>query len=289
MNREELLELVKNAKTKTELLEKLNFSKNGRGTKMLILLCDKKEIDFELEFGSNITKHNECKYCRSKIPLKNKFCNSSCAAKFNNSERIVSDESKQKRSKTLKDKYLSGELIPNYNKTDMCYNSNFGVITSTNYDMINKNYKYVCKNCGKDYVLDVFPSKARKTCSRECQTKMIFKNRTYQNGSRKTIYYYNTFINSIVVLESSWELKVAELLDEKNIKWVRPSSLTWIDGLGNHRQYYPDFYLTEHDLYLDPKNIYCMGLDKDKLEYIEKNVNIKYGDINYILYEINKL
>lgn len=105
----------------------------------------------------------------------------------------------------------------------------------------------------------------------------------------ETIYYYNRFINSVVVLESSWELKVAELLDEKNIKWVRLNSLTWVDKTGKSRQYYADFYLNEYKLYLDPKNIYCMGLDKDKLEYIEKIVNVKYGDINYILDEINKL
>src|SRR5947209_2519026 len=141
MNREELLEMVKNAKTKTELLNKLGFVKNGCGTKKLILLCKENDIEFDIEFSSNIKKHNECKYCSSKIPLVNKFCGSSCAAKFNNSRRIVSYESKLKRSKTLKDKYISGELIPNYNKTGIYYNSSFGTITSTNYDPINKNYK----------------------------------------------------------------------------------------------------------------------------------------------------
>ena len=37
--------------------------------------------------------------------LKKKFCNRSCAAKYNNTNRIVSEEQKRKTSETIKQKY----------------------------------------------------------------------------------------------------------------------------------------------------------------------------------------
>ncbi len=289
MDIKELLEIVRSAKTKTEILDILGFSQNGRGTKQLILLCESLGFDFKIEFGAYIKKYNNCKYCDNKITLHKKFCNSSCSAKYNNSNRTLSLETKLKISNTLSEKYKSGELIPSYNKTGVCFNTNFGVITSENYDVVNKNYKYICINCNKEYVLSICPSKARKTCSEECRTKMIFKNRSYQNGSRKTFTYYNRFIDTSVFLESSWEVKVAELLDDKNIKWLRPDSITWVDENSKNRQYYPDFYLIDYNLYLDPKNKYCMSLDKYKMKYMEKIINIKYGDVDYILGIINSL
>jgi hypothetical protein len=79
-----------------------------------------------------------------------------------------------------------------------------------------------------------------------------------------------------------------ELLDLKGIHWIRPGSLDWVDEDSNVRQYYPDFYLKDYKLYLDPKNEYCMKLGKVKMLYIEKRYNIEYGDVNKIIEVINK-
>jgi len=288
MDREGLLKIIKNATTKTEILNILGYHNNGNGFKKVMTLCDKYDIDFSKEFGGNIKKYNECKNCKNTIHLNKKFCNSSCAAKFNNKNRVMSDETKTKIGLTLSNKYKNGELVASRSKTGKCYNANFGLIKSSNYDYINKHYKYNCKYCNKEFFTDKFPSWSRKTCSKECATKSSL-NRSYNNGSRKTIYYFNKYINSIVVLESTWELKVAKLLDSKLIRWIRPESLTWIDKKNKERQYYPDFYLNDYNLFLDPKNPYCMKLDKFKMEYIEKKVDIRYGDIKYIIDIINNL
>jgi hypothetical protein len=288
MNREELLEVIKNAKSKREILNKLGFFQNGNGAKKLTLLCEKQDINFNVEFKINVKKNSECNFCKEKIELKKKFCNSSCAAKFNNHNRIMSDETRLKIGLTLKSKYETGELVSSHKKTGKCYNPAFTKITSINYDPINKNYRYNCKYCNSEYFTDKSPCNSRKTCSKECATKSSL-NRSYNNGSRKTIYYFNKYINSIVVLESTWELKVAKLLDSKLIRWIRPESLTWIDKKNKERQYYPDFYLNDYNLFLDPKNPYCMKLDKFKMEYIEKKVDIRYGDIKYIIDIINNL
>jgi len=285
MNRKKLLDVIRNARTKKEIKDWLGLSNNGRGTKKMLKLCDDYNIPFKDEFSSNIKKNNNCSECNNLISLNKKFCNSSCSAKFNNKRRVLSTETKSKISKTIKLKYKNGYIHPNKgSKYDGISN-----ITSSNYDKIERNYKYICKCCGDEYRLDVYPSRARKTCSRECQTKLIFENKSYHNGSRKTYKYFNKFINEEVILESSWELKVAELLDLKSIEWDRPESLTWVDNLDKSHQYYSDFYLPKYELYLDPKNLYCMKLDKVKMKYIEERYNIKYGDIKLIIKTINNL
>ena len=44
-------------------------------------------------------------------------------------------------------------------------------------------------------------------------------------------------------MDSSWEIKLAKLLDEHNIKWDRNTvyKFPYIDMNGKNRNYYPDF------------------------------------------------
>lgn len=71
-------------------------------------------------------------------------------------------------------------------------------------------------------------------------------------------------------LQSTYELKCSEILNGLNIKWTRPSPLRYDDKL-----YYPDFYLPEFDLYLDPKNDYLIGLDKEKIDKVMQQNGVK--------------
>lgn len=130
-----------------------------------------------------------------------------------------------------------------------------------------------CNQC--DTVL-TFDQRNRKTCSDICKIK-AGTSRTYQNGSRKTIYYKD------VVLESTWELKVAQELDNCNISWTRPEPIKWVDSSTKDRLYYPDFYLVDHDVYLDPKNPYCMERDQEKMKEVSKQINIIYGPIDRVM------
>ena len=127
---------------------------------------------------------------------------------------------------------------------------------------------------------------ARKTCSRKCQTNASVGDRTYINGKRKNIYYTHKD-GSQVHLESSWELEIAQFLDENNIEWIRPKYIIWIDSTGKHRNYYPDFYLPSIDLYLDPKNPYAMAQDIEKMNYISSKVNLLYGNKDMIKKELS--
>jgi hypothetical protein len=71
-----------------------------------------------------------------------------------------------------------------------------------------------------------------------------------------------------ILLDSSWELELAKRLDELKIKWIRPEPIPWIDGEGIVHNYFPDFYLEDYDLYLDPKNPQAVKVQKKKLDVL---------------------
>lgn len=81
-----------------------------------------------------------------------------------------------------------------------------------------------------------------------------------------------------IMLDSSWELALAKRLDNQNIQWVRPEPLLWLDDDGKAHNYFPDFYLPEYDLYLDPKNPYAIKNQQKKL----KILLTQYSNINII-------
>ena len=87
-------------------------------------------------------------------------------------------------------------------------------------------------------------------------------------GDRPSRHFeYNGF-----KLCSSYELRVARILDLSGIKWIKPkTTFGWTDDKGNKHTYHPDFFLPDFGIYLDPKNSYCIQRDKEKI----KNVRIE--------------
>lgn len=71
-------------------------------------------------------------------------------------------------------------------------------------------------------------------------------------------------------LQSTYELKCMELLNDMGIKWVRPKALRY-----DNKNYFADFYLVEFNLYLDPKNDYKAKLDKIKIERVVEQNDVK--------------
>jgi hypothetical protein len=202
---------------------------------------------------------------------KNKFCGSSCAATYNNTKRKGhKQETKDKIANSLVGRTLTQEtrdkILFSLSKT-----IKFGSCK----------IKYTkCKICDKLFTQRNYNNKI--TCSEHCRIEAS-TNRKYRNGSRKTINYKN------VILESSWELKVAIYLDDNNIEWVRPKPLKWKNNKEEDKLYYPDFYIPKYDLFLDPKNPYCMEIDREKMEWISKRHKIIFGDVNYLIGELNKI
>lgn len=92
------------------------------------------------------------------------------------------------------------------------------------------------------------------------KTKQILREKALKSKHRRLrrgIIEYNG-----LKLDSSWELELAKRLDKLEIEWIRPDPLVWVDDDGITHNYFPDFYLPKHDLYLDPKNSYAVKVQE---------------------------
>lgn len=95
--------------------------------------------------------------------------------------------------------------------------------------------------------------------------------------SYKNIIDYNG-----IKLDSSYELTVAQSLDNNNIRWIRPSRFNYKTPNGEIHTYTPDFYLIDFDVYLEPKNDYLIEninpwlgyKDIQKLQWVMEQNNI---------------
>lgn len=82
----------------------------------------------------------------------------------------------------------------------------------------------------------------------------------------RSIRNYIKLDGAIVKLDSSWEEALAIRLDGLGVKWVRPPAVEWIDEIGKSHNYFPDFYLIDYNLYLDPKNPYAIKSQQAKIK-----------------------
>lgn len=78
-------------------------------------------------------------------------------------------------------------------------------------------------------------------------------------------------------MDSGWEVKLATYLDQRNICWVRPGPVFYIDEKGKRRPYFPDFYLPDFNVYLDPKNPIATKKQKNKLDIVSTIIDLVYG------------
>lgn len=95
-------------------------------------------------------------------------------------------------------------------------------------------------------------------------------------------------------MDSTWEVNLAKWMDDEKIKWDRSRHrhiFWWTDDDGNKRRYYPDFYLPEYNVYLDPKNKYKMENDRVKMERVIKENEIKlfWGLLENVKKELDTL
>jgi predicted nuclease of restriction endonuclease-like RecB superfamily len=66
---------------------------------------------------------------------------------------------------------------------------------------------------------------------------------------------YITVEGTTVSMDSTWEVACAQRLDELGIKWTRDPSikLGYVTRGRRKRNYIPDFYLPDHDVYIEVK------------------------------------
>ena len=130
------------------------------------------------------------------------------------------------------------------------------------------------KNFNNQYTYGAVISEETKEKQRLASTGKKHSEQTKQKMKEKALASKHRRLRKGVVeykgilLDSSWELALAKRLDEIKIKWIRPEPLEWIDEIGLSHNYFPDFYLVDYDIYLDPKNSHAINVQKKKLDII---------------------
>lgn len=135
-----------------------------------------------------------------------------------------------------------------------------------------------CTHCGKEF----WGSRDRghfTTCSDKCFLAIKRKNR----AGKKVTYNGEEY-------DSNWEVELVKWFQQSNISYQRVTNpIPWIDSRGKLHQYYPDFYIPSLDLYVDPKNKFCIQDQKEKLNYVSTRINLIYGAIPDIQKKILEL
>lgn len=208
---------------------------------------------------------NTCKNCNTRLSYgQPSFCSRSCSASYNNARRAPrTTESKIKTANSLIAFNKKANKVHTPTKYLYPYTKLYGI--------------YTCHCCHKEFWQTRY---YQKCCSVSCRDNI-----RSQNKCRKTqIQYFNVNENKNVVLQSSWEVKIAEWLDTNNINWTRPAvRVKWYDPiLQKYRTYLPDFYLPLYDFYLDVKNPIKMEEDKDKLKILMSVMPLFVGNIDEV-------
>jgi hypothetical protein len=98
-------------------------------------------------------------------------------------------------------------------------------------------------------------------------------------GKNCTLYKAANWKGEIETLQGSWERDVANFLNLENIKWERPkNSFTYIFE-NKQREYFPDFFLPDYNVYIEVKG-WKQKKDFKKWKYFpEKLLVIDKGSI----------
>lgn len=159
MEREEIYKLFDTSKNISDVIRRLGVSDNSNNWKKI------KELGNSVGFDFNIYKERKKKFCincgKELINLSSKFCSCSCSGKYNNKNKVLSEETKTKISDSLK-KYNKDNPKPK-----RCIIKREKKVEKVK---INKpklfNY---CLNCSKEI------NKKNKYCSSKCATDLLHR------------------------------------------------------------------------------------------------------------------
>lgn len=206
-----------------------------------------------------------CPKCNINHDKLGKFCSRSCA------------NSRGPRSELTKSKQSISNKIYEESLTDEQKVTRYYQWRSASPNFICGPYTKIklrpCSHCGKEFWSNNLHTKVyNTTCSDHCFLSVKRKN----SSGNKTTYNGEVY-------DSNWEVLFAKWMNEQSITFIRPTThIAWIDSAGKQRKYFPDFYIPILDLYIDPKNRFCIVSQKEKLDYVSKNINLIYGEVEYL-------
>ena len=219
---------------------------------------------------------NNCKKCGKEfVPIQGlvNYCSLSCR-----NIRTHSAETKQKISQSAFKNYeVNPDLIENLRITNLGKTHS----TETKEKISQSGSK---PNPTRSEKLRIARTGRKTSEATKQKLSVIAKNNKFGGHTSKKRFYYTTKSGEQVYLQSSYEITVAQNLDNANVIWTRPEPILWIDYEDKERRYYPDFYLPEFNVYLDPKNDYLMIKDVEKIN----NVMIQ-NDVKILMLSKNNL
>lgn len=205
---------------------------------------------------SSLVKEPEKRTCRNNFcgksffvkPYEEKiFCSKNCSASFNNKRRIQSAETKRKITLALqgtKSPFKGIEKVLRVSK--------------------------ICQNCKGEFKVLPYQAKKRKFCSNKCAIGIIGRKTTSPKAS-KGKPGIRLDIDNTICFYSTWEANIARVFSLIDLTWQYAPR---IFDLGIHT-YRPDFYLPEHDMYIEVKNFMnSYSFQRDRL-FREKYPQIK--------------
>ena len=235
---------LKNAKTFKEcakIIYGINYT-NGKIQKSVIDYCfENYSIDIVSIMNNN--KKNYCLNCGKEIKNGKKFCNSSCAAKYNNKNRKLTEETKKKISNSLK--------RPKKEKIQ---------------------YECVCLQCGNTFLSQ---KQDAKYCSSKCsnsssEVKEKMRQKVRERISNGTFSGWKSRN-----IKSYAEIFFESVLINNDIKFVREDFST--------KKYFLDFLIEKKDKKIDleidgKQHSYEDRIihDKERDEFLTKNGYIVY-------------
>lgn len=212
----------------------------------------------------------KCKFCKKSIlKPENKFCNSSCAAKFNNKGRIFSVERKNSIHTGLVKFYSSGkgsELAKVYGKLKQGWRHS---------SISKKKISDAVKARSPEIRMRAAAKLRGRPLSKETKQKISLKASARGGGGR--CKWYNVAGQKV---QGTWERNIALVFEKLNIHWekLKTNKHTLEYIVDNRiRNYTPDFYLKDYALFLEVKGFWW-GDDKRKMEIIFKtypNINLR--------------
>ena len=247
-----------NCRSLSEMGRLLGYNYYNAGVKRKIIkVCKDNGIDpYKIIDGNNKMKDsNVCLNCGKEIKHTKKFCNSSCAASFNNKRRKHSDVTKSKIQNTLQTKYIDKIYIP-YNLGQKNSDIFLSKLISKNLVRNPNNYEYVdeyipyckwkirtCIVCGKEFTPCLTKSgkiSKANTCSETCRHCLI------SNNSKKAM--------DIVMSEGRHQgWKSRNIISYPEKFWMEVLSNNNIEYKHNYPfgKYFLDFYIEIDDRKID--------------------------------------
>lgn len=216
-----------------------------------------------------------CLFCNT--PTSNaKFCSASCSAKFNNAKRPP-------RSLEWRLHQRAG-VIAHLTKINPAFSAKPypgkrpEVTTQKAVGPVTWIQLKNCTFCQRTFWSRRLPStRYPTTCSDTCFKRTKAKNAT---GIKRVSSA------SGEVFDSSWELHLAQWLDDNHIQRTEPAAVVWTDSKSKSRRYFCDFYLPALKLYVDPKNPLVIQKQAEKLAAVGQLIDLIYGSPDTLKSEI---